>query len=185
MKTATIRLKSVSPYSPSRQHEEPKLEKESPQAYEDRTWRHKAWTNGDGEVLIPGLQLKKCIEATVKHFGETIPGKGRKTWAKHFESGLLPLSDLHLGVKIKDVRPVVVGCNPRGIRGGGGRVPRTFPEVPTWESEMQMAVLDDTITKEIFERYLAESGRYNGLGRWRPANGGMNGRFEVVSVSWE
>ena len=53
MKKVIATLKSCSPYSQSRHHSEPKLEKESPKDYELRTWRYRLHTDKNGNVYIP------------------------------------------------------------------------------------------------------------------------------------
>jgi hypothetical protein len=45
-------------------------------------------------------------------------------------------------------------------------------------------IFDDTITKEVFERHLTEAGRFVGIGRFRPENGGIYGRFTAGPFSW-
>jgi len=43
-------------------------------------------------------------------------------------------------------------------------------------------ILDEIITKEVFERTLTMAGQFIGIGRFRPQNNGFYGRFEVVMV---
>jgi hypothetical protein len=70
------------------------------------------------------------------------------------------------------------------VRGSGKRVKRTFPVVPKWEGAVVFAILDETITRTVFEEHIKAVGMLVGVGRFRPENGGMNGRFEVVSIDW-
>jgi hypothetical protein len=44
--------------------------------------------------------------------------------------------------------------------------------------------MDDTVTREIFERYFNQAGHFIGVGRFRPENGGMNGRFRATAFHW-
>jgi hypothetical protein len=64
-------------------------------------------------------------------------------------------------------------------------VKRTFPVVPVWGGELEFYVLDDTISKDVFEKVLTETGRFIGIGQYRPQQGGTNGRFEVVKTVWQ
>lgn len=184
MRTVTITIKGTSPYSASRYHETEKLERESPDDYARRVWREQLHTNGDGTVIIPGIQLKKALAWMAGYLSETIPGKGKKTWTKFFMAGTMPITDLHLGVKPDAFECVPIRCGAQGAR-GGGQVTRYFPQISKWGGPIDFAILDDTITREVFERYVSETGRYCGLGRWRPANGGMNGRFEATKFDWK
>lgn len=76
-------------------------------------------------------------------------------------------------------------CHADGKRGSGTRVPRTFPVIRQWHGKALFYVLDETITREVFQRYLEEAGKFIGVGRFRPRNGGFYGRFEVKSLDWK
>jgi hypothetical protein len=45
-------------------------------------------------------------------------------------------------------------------------------------------ILDETITKPVFEQHLMESGRLVGIGVFRPQNRGYHGMFKVNGVEW-
>jgi hypothetical protein len=182
-------LKSVSPYSQSRAHEEPKLNKETADAHEQRTWRQKIHADEEGNVFIPSMSFKQAIDKTAKMLGMQIPGRGKSTYTKHFLGGCMlqsdvPIRDGKSPIKKGDVPPIRIHCNADGVRGSGKRVWRTFPHFPVWAGTATFLILDDAITPEIFERHLVEAGKYVGIGRFRPENGGTNGRFEVTSFKW-
>jgi hypothetical protein len=44
--------------------------------------------------------------------------------------------------------------------------------------------LDETITEEVFKLHLEESGKFIGIGRFRPQNNGFYGRFKVNEIVW-
>jgi hypothetical protein len=46
-------------------------------------------------------------------------------------------------------------------------------------------ILDDTITKKVFEIHIKEAGKFKGVGRFRPSNNGFYGRFEVIKIEWK
>jgi hypothetical protein len=50
MKRYQVKIRGVSPYSQSRHHDEPALEKEAKDDYERRTWRSRMHTKESGEV---------------------------------------------------------------------------------------------------------------------------------------
>lgn len=184
MKIVEVQLESISPYSQSRQHDAPKLEKETHDTYERRTWREKCTANSDGIVCIPAMGFKQALDTASKLLGTQIPGKGKSTYTKHFRSGVICEADVLIGVRKDEIASVEIPCNADGVRGSGKRVKRTFPVVPSWTGTARFAILDDTITKPIFEKTLTEAGRFVGVGRFRPENGGLNGRFKPVKFSW-
>lgn len=59
---ARLTITGLTPYSQSRQHDEPKLEGETHEAYDVRTWRSKlsvATRNGAATVVIPAHGLRR------------------------------------------------------------------------------------------------------------------------------
>lgn len=184
MKTAVVTLHGIAPYSPSRNHNLAKLEKESHDAYEKRTWSHRLHTSQDGKGFIPPMGFKKAIERAAAMLREKIPGKGSSEWGKHFKAGTLVTEGLPLNVTVETVEGEWLFLNADGKSGGSKRVWRCMPCVREWSGKLTYFILDDTITKEIFERYVRESGRFIGVGRFRPENGGYYGRFEVDGVEW-
>ena len=72
-----------------------------------------------------------------------------------------------------------------GKKGSGTRVARTFPVIHEWDGTAEVMILDESITKDVFTRYLEEAGKFIGIGRFRPRNGGFYGRFSVGEVLWE
>ncbi len=184
MKTAMVKIKGISSYSQSRYHGTPKKDKESPEEYEKRTWCERLHVNEDGLVFVPQMALKLCLEDAARYLGLKIKGRGNATWTKHFEAGVLVLEGPVLHWKKEDVPGEWLFVPSDGKKGGGKRVLKKFPYMPEWAFEAAFLVLDDTITKDIFELHLHEAGKFIGLGRFRPRRGGFYGRFEVESVRW-
>ena len=184
MRTCTVTFESISPYSQSRQHHTEKLPKETNDAYEQRTWREKCTTDDEGQICIPAMAFKQCLDATAKKFSTQIPGKGKATYTKHFLSGVMVDNDVPLGIKKDEVSSVTINANADGVRGSGKRVQRTFPVIQSWKAPVRFIVLDETITNDVFEKYLTEAGYFTGIGRFRPENGGLNGRFKPVRFEW-
>lgn len=185
MKICYATLASMTPYSQSRQHGEPRQDKETWEDWEARTWKLKAHANGEGLVFIPPMAFKQALDATAKRLGLQIPGRGKATYTKHFLSGVLVMDELLTEYSPDSVVAEWINANADGVRGSGKRVRRCFPVVPKWRGVLPFHVLDDTITEPVFERVLSEAGQFVGIGRFRPENGGFYGRFAVESVSWE
>lgn len=184
MKTATVTLKSLTPYSQSRLHDTPKLEKEAPDDYEVRTWRERCHANEDGVVYIPPMALKSSVAEAATFLGQKIPGRGKSTYSKHFLAGVLVIDGPLLGVRKDDIEGEWFFMNSDGRRGSGSRVKRRYPVVRSWEATVEYHILDDTITEDVFEAHIREAGNFIGIGRFRPKNGGFYGRYTAVDISW-
>lgn len=181
MKTATFTLNGVSPISFSRHVQSPKNTGESGAAYEERTWRERCHTDANGLVIFPGMALKNMLADTAKFLAESVPGKGKATYTKHFEAGLMVVNPLEFGVPLKDVESETLFVPSDGKRGGGKRVEKTFPLIRKWSVAGEVIILDPLLEEsvDVLERYLTYAGKFIGMGRWRPRNNGMYGRFTV------
>lgn len=184
MKTAIATLVSLSPYSQSRHYDVPKLEREIPKDYEERTWRNRLHVDARGEVYIPPMAFKNCLAESAKFLGIQIPGKGKANFTKHFEAGVLVTEALPLGEKAAEVEGEWLFVPSDGRRGGGSRVMKCFPVIPTWSGDVAFHIFDEIITEPVFRQVLEGAGRFIGIGRFRPRNNGFYGRFEVKRLSF-
>lgn len=187
MKTVIAHLKSTqgSPISFSRYHDTPKLERELADAYERRTWRNRLHVDEDGMVFIPGIMLKNSLAEAAKYLSMQVPGKGKATFTKHFEAGVLCVDPIPLDIHKDDVMGEPLMLNADGRRGSGKRVMRVMPRVDSWGGEAKFFVVDELITEEVFHTTLSAAGCFVGLGRFRPRNNGYYGRFTVEGVEWD
>ena len=184
MKTAIATLKSVSPYSQSKHYTTDKLPKELPKDYEVRTWRDRLHVNDDGAIFIPPMSFKNCLSEAAKFLGIQIPGKGKSTYTKHFEAGVLVTDALVLKVTKDQVKGEWLFVPSDGVRGSGKRVDKCFPVIHEWGGQVTFHILDETITEDVFINVLQQAGAFIGIGRFRPRNNGFYGRFAVESVKW-
>lgn len=186
MKIATVTLESQAPYSQSRSynHEVEKLPRETPDAYETRTWRNKCHTLPDGKVFIPPMSFKMALDTAAKMLGRQIPGKGKSTYTKFFLSGVLVMEPVVLPLTKDDVAQDRIYANSDGIRGSGKRVWRMFPRIDKWTADVPFHVIADEITEDVFEEHLRQAGAFVGIGRFRPQSGGYYGRFEIKKIRW-
>lgn len=185
MKKVKCYLKSDSPYSQGRYHDTPKLNKELPADYEDRTWRDKLHTNAEGYIVIPPMQFANSLRDAAKYLSIQIPGKGKSTFTKHFDSGIMVETGITLDLHKGKCDSASYFLPSDGQAGGGRRVKKTFPIIHDWEGEVVYTILDDIITIEAFEQIIKASGTLIGIGVWRPRNRGLNGRFSVDIKSFE
>lgn len=192
MKTATVHIEGLTRLQYGAYHCTPKLDKENSDDYEERTWRKKAHADAEGRLFLPPMALKNALSATAKFMAIPIPGKGKALYTKHFLSGVICVEPAIIArngapLTVDDCEKVGVFGNSKGQRGGDGpRVMKFFPTVePVWTSTLEYMVLDDTITKSLFERVIEEVGKLNGFGVFRPQNGGYYGRFTIQKIQWE
>ncbi len=182
---AQATLESLAPYSQSRFHNTPKIEKESSDAYDKRTWQGHLHTNEEGHIVIPPTAFMRCVQDGAKYLSMPVPGKGKATYTKNFNSGVLVLEPLVLPIKARDCEFEDLFLNADGLRGSGKRVMRRMPVIHKWSGTVSFHVTDDTITEDVFLYTLEQSGQFRGIGRFRPQNGGFYGRFKVSKLVWE
>lgn len=190
MKTsiATVKLIGLTPYSQSRQHEEPMLEGEGRDAYDARTWSAKqniAIRDGKATVVIPAHGFHQAMIAAAKYSKRQIPGQGKATWTKKFEAGISLLENPALNVDPATVPCITISANADGVRGSGKRVMRRFPIINEWQTTFDVYILDPIITQDVFREMLEIAGMFVGFGRFRPERGGGNGRFKLADLRWQ
>jgi hypothetical protein len=183
MKRVICTLKGISPISFSRAIQSPKGTGEGHDAYEERTWRERLHVDIKGEVFIPPMALKNCLSDCAKFLSESVPGKGKATYTKHFDAGTMVTDPIMLGIMGKDVPGERVFVPSDGKQGGGKRVWKTFPLIKEWEGSAEIILLDPILIDKPakVEEYLNHAGKFIGLGRFRPRNRGFYGRFIVTA----
>ena len=185
MRIAIATLRSVSPYSQSRPVQSLKSRDETHDDFEQRTWRERCHVDGKGQAYIPPMGFKNCIAEAAKYKSIQIPGKGKSTYTKHFEAGILCKEPMPLGVALEDIKGERLFVPADGKRGGGKRVWKTFPVFHEWSGEVEFLVLDELIADEVFHNHLVDAGQFIGIGRFRPRNNGFYGRFAVENIVWK
>lgn len=182
MRTCKVIISGLAPYSSSRAHEAEKLKGETPQDYEERTWRQKSHIL-DGKVYIPPMGFKMALDRAAKITGKQIPGKGKATYTKFFESGVIVTQPVFIA-SASDVQCERIHANADGVRGSGKRVWRKFPRIDNWSGEVEFSIIAPEITRDVFEEMAAYSGVAVGVGRFRPEKGGFFGRFKCDRFIW-
>lgn len=185
MYKCTCTLVGEAPISFSKVVSSAKRTGERPDDFEERTWRERLHVDANGEVFIPAPAIKNCLSDVAKYLGESVPGKGKVTFTRHIEAGVLVIDDAPLGVKAS-----AVPCDRRfvpadGKRGSGKRVWRKFPIVEKWSAPVTIFIADPVLKPEKIEEYLRHAGKFIGLGRYRPRNNGTYGRFHVENFKSE
>jgi hypothetical protein len=162
--------------------------KEPLDAADARVCRDRMHYNEKGNVFIPPMAIKNALAEVAKYLSMSVPGKGKATYTKHFEAGVLCFDATEISYNGKPVTrdDVVIEklfVPADGKRGSGRRVHRRFPHVPAgWRATVTVAVADATITEEVLLHHIKEAGNFIGIGRFRLRNNGFYGRFEVQSL---
>lgn len=184
---ATVTITGLSPLTQSRQHDAPKLDGESANDYDIRTWRSKLTLSDDGEsVVIPAAAIHQCLAAAAKYSKRQIPGQGKATWTAKFQAGVMLIANPSLNIDPATVNSITISANADGVRGSGKRVPRRFPIIPIgWQTTFDVYILDPIITQEVFREMMEIAGMFVGVGQYRPQNGGTNGRFKLTDLRWQ
>ena len=189
MAKCVMRLVGVSMLSWNKMVSVPKEDKELPDAYEERTWKHRGHyiDNGSGpeNIFIPPMAFKKSIAAAARYLGLKIPGEKNRTWTKHFQSGVQVFEPLILPETFASIKGEWLMVPSDGKPGGKKRVRKCFPYVTNWEGDVTWHILDDKITEKVFISTLECAGKFIGILRFRPENGGFYGRFKVAAHIWE
>jgi hypothetical protein len=184
-----VTLRGTAPYSPSRAIQSEKGDKEDHDEFDKRCWRERAHSDAEGFVCIPGNALYLALLDAASYRGEKF--KGMKTWFSLFERGVSifdPMFRIEPEVKMTDVEMVKLylpsdGTPAYKAKGSSKRVWRRFPVVNEWSVEARFYLFDGRIGEDVFRRHLSDAGTFIGLGRWRPACRGTNGRFVIEDLT--
>lgn len=181
MLTITCTLKSAGPILFGKKISSEKETGEGHDAFEKRTWRERMHITPEGYVFIPSCALKRTLENVAQYLSETIPGKGKATYTKHFKAGVMVIEDILIEPKTKpeQVQGVWMNVPSDGKRGGSKRVDRCFPVIPEWSAQAEIICLDPILVDNPnkVEEYIKHAGKFIGLMSMAPRNGGSFGRF--------
>ena len=146
MLTIVAELKSASPYSQSAPIQSDKNTGEASDAFEERTWKERLHVDENGMVFVPPMAIKNCLSEVAKYLSESVPGKGKSTYTKHFEAGILCASPMTLDVPAESVQAERLFVPSDGVRGSGKRVWKRFPIIPKWNGEIEIMLVDPILT---------------------------------------
>jgi len=171
-------LEGTSPLSFSRPVTEFKKRGELPADWEARCWKQRLHKTKKGQIYIPAMAFKLALENAGR--GVKIPGEGNATYTNVLKSGVMVFNDVLLDAKEDDIVCEELFVPSDGKRGGGKRVVKKFPTLEKiWKGILVVDVIHPKLNKEVLVRFLEDAGRFIGVLRWRPMNGGLYGRFKV------
>jgi hypothetical protein len=135
------------------------------------------------------MALKQSIDSCAYKLGLKVQGRRGATYKTFFASGFFCDGDVQIAngklLTKADAERKKISANADGKRGSGARVPRRFPEFPMWHGIAEFTIVDDLITQDVFEQHVKSAGIIVGIGRFRPENGGTNGRFRIKKFEWQ
>ena len=131
------------------------------------------------------MSIKNCLTLASKRLGMKVVGRGQKTYAGFFASGILVTEPVLLGMKRDEVLGEKLFLPADGKAGSGSRVTKIYPRIENWRGIATILILDQIITERVFSKHFEEAGRYIGLGRFRPERGGFYGRFKINCLHFE
>ena len=186
MLNISFTIKGVAPYSQSKMLDATRSTNESWEDYETRTWRDKAHVAEDAEsVLIAGHAIHQMLVVGAQK-GRLRPKaakSAREGLANRLITGIAIQGDAATDMKLFKAQCVPINAHANGKRGSGTRVVRKFPQWPNpWTASFDVLLLDESLTVDDVKAALVSGGMVCGLGRFRPENMGMNGRFVVTST---
>ena len=123
--------------------------------------------------MILGAQKGRLVPSAAKSAREGLAGR--------LTTGLMLMGDAATNVTIDDSHMIPIQAHTTGDRDAkkSSRVTRRFPGWNEWTATFEVVLVDDTITVEDVTAALRWAGLVSGIGRFRPARGGHNGRFVV------
>ena len=186
-------LVGISPLSFSAPFSSEKNSNEDHAEYDERCWRERLHVDADGDIILPPSFMKNCLSGIAKHLSEKVPGMGLNKFGKYFDAGIAIFDSSKVmdkkakAIKAKDVVGEIFFVPSDGRRGGGSRVKKRFPMIPEgWRVQVEIIIIDDSvITPSKIQEYLQKGGLLTGIGRYRPQNGGHNGRFKIEDFQCE
>lgn len=186
IRRCNVTIKGVSPYSPSAGLP-PVPAGYNPDEWDELNWKDKAHADEKtGKIFIPFMAFKKCLSASAKLTIRKVSGKGNKTFSSIVQAGIMIDTPLVLDMTRDDLISEKFHMSSQGdATGRGKRVWRRFPRIDTWGGVLTFHIFQEDLSKDVFEEYLEEAGMMIGVGRFRPENGGVNGRFQIEKTEWE
>lgn len=182
---AHVQIDGLAPLSCGAPISTPRASDETPDQHEERCWRERMHTIGDGRILIPPTAFSLSLCEAAKRMALVIPGKQRQTYTKFFQSGVRVYEPLILPVLAKDVEGQRRFVPADGVPGGSKRVWKRFPMIPKWGGLIRFHLLEPVISAEVFEQAGVYAGLAIGVGSFRPEKRGWWGTFRFTITKWE
>jgi len=134
----------------------------------------KLYQDEKGKTLLPSVYIKNCITEASKQF--KIVGKGKATYSKLVASTVdIEPFMIEMGVGKYDVFRISA-VNPMTK----GRMMTERPRYTKWKASFEIVLNDPSVPISVINEILEHSGKYVGIGDWRPGKKGMFGKFLIA-----
>jgi hypothetical protein len=130
--------------------------------------KKKLYIAKDGTLYVPTTMVKAAMISA----GSDFPFKGKKTYKQFIKSGIFFDSEE------AKLTPQKYSIDERPVQIGDARVLGWRPRFEDWKIEFTMNVIDEFIGENMLKDILSASGKYKGIGSYRPEFG----RFIVESI---
>lgn len=136
-----------------------------PAAYEREHFRDKAYTDGNGGLVIPARCVKKGLMEACKFLPEKPKGVAFKSYGPFIQSATLVPLDARLSGTVDDLKPFALVVNLDPSKGNKGpRGVRTRPMLPTpWTATCDLIVFDQILKQDVLERIAERAGKQVGF----------------------
>ena len=128
----------------------------------------------DGKPHIPAVYFRNSLVEASKQF--KITGKGKSTYSK-LVGATVDVSPEMILIKGDYIPFRIAAVNPSTK----GRMMVNRPRFNKWEVEFEIILNDESVPIDVINEILEQSGRYVGIGDWRPQKKGMFGKFMITS----
>jgi hypothetical protein len=171
MKKVNIKIKGIVPLLQNRfvgEIEENSSQRSGVVDYSE-DWKEALYFDEKLGVYEPSEHILGAMIQAAKNF--QIPGRGKKTYKDLMKSAIIIEPDK---IALSKKEPDEIDKRPVVIR--GSRILRQRPMMKEgWELSFTVNILDEQLPVEVVKRILEHSGRYIGIGDYRP----RFGRFTI------
>jgi len=189
MYKATFEVRGMTDLMFGKATSSPRRDDETYEAHERRVWPEKVPVTADGQCYVNPFAVTNSLVEAAKWLKRKVPGERGAMFGKRFQCGVSPGDKVLLfradgkPATLDDIEPLMLFVPSDGKHGGPKRVERIFPTLHEWSAKGSLLVFDGKISQEQLHDHLVCVGQYVGWGAMRVANGGINGRFQVVDIS--
>ena len=182
IKELKIKFSSLSPVLFCKHINAEKLEGETPQQQEERTWKQRAHYDSLGKVMIPGFMLQSSLEPAAKLLGKRVNNAKMGKALTHYIRLIQITGDICTPITESTLEGKIAFVSANG-QVGGSKVPRTYPIIPKWEGVLIVSypTIGNVLNDDLVMEHLQVAGNFIGVGHWRPGapSCGNFGRFSV------
>ena len=159
---------------------------ESDYEFQERIWKEKAHTNSEGHLIIPSVNWTKALTDSSKKSGIKAIGATKKNdnlsllfkCTLFIEDFIVENIDGSIATK-NDLKKFNSSVCVGGQK--SKRILNCRPMIEQWQGTLIYEIIDPSgkLRKNIIDESLIFCGLFNGIGEWRPQNGGKFGRFTI------